>query len=220
MAIVAASGNGAAPAVEKRDGGTVVHGGGFTSESPMTKNVSAAELADDFGLGYGSKVIAKVDGGEYSDRVGISGAVAGAVIGGATELGYDATATEWVVQAGNVTTTLGGTAYKGLAGGAAGPDPTRDFVAQLETTRLYGAVDIDVFASGEPGYNHLVTKSNNPDGDAPGAVAHYKDTSDGTSNSNDKAANTTRAVPGQLVYMQGGITAKLDTYKAKDSKES
>mgnify|MGYP003125153466 CR=1 FL=1 len=161
MAIVAASGNGAAPAVEKRDGGTIAHGGTLTSESPMTQNLTVAELADDFGLPYGSKVIAKVDGGEYSDRVGISGAVAGAVIGGATELGYDATATEWVVQAGNVTTTLGGTAYKGLAGGAAGPDPTRDFVAQLETTRLYGAVDIDVFASGEPGATRLHAGWNN-----------------------------------------------------------
>ena len=68
MAIVAASGNGAAPAVEKRDGGTIAHGGTLTSESPMTQNLTVAELADDFGLPYGSKVIAKVDGGEYSDR--------------------------------------------------------------------------------------------------------------------------------------------------------
>jgi len=220
MATVAPTGDGLQPAVEKRDGGTVVHGGGFTSESPMTNNLSAADLADDFGEEYGSRVIAKVDGGEYSDRVGISGAVPGAVTGGTTELGYDATATEWVVQAGNVTTTLGGVAYDGLIGGAAGPDPTRDNIAELETTRLYGDIDIDVYASGEPGYNHWVTKSNNADGDAPGAEAAYKDTSDGTSASNDLAANTTRAVPGQLVYMQGGKLPKEDSYKAKDSAES
>lgn len=220
MATVAPTGDGLQPAVEKRDGGTVVHGGGFTSESPMTNNLSAADLADDFGAEYGSRVIAKVDGGEYSDRVGISGAVPGAVTGGATELGYDATATEWVVQAGNVTTTLGGVSYDGLIGGAAGPDPTRDMVNELETTRLYGDIDVDVYASGEQGYNHWVTKSNNADGDAPGAEAAFKDTSDGTSASNDLAANTTRAVPGQLVYMQGGKLPNETQYKAKDSRES
>jgi len=221
MATVAPTGDGLQPAVEKRDGGTVVHGGGFTSESPMTNNLSAADLADDFGAEYGSRVIAKVDGGEYSDRVGISGAVPGAVTGGTTELGYDATATEWVVQAGNVTTTLGGVAYDGLIGGAAGPDPNRDFVAELETTRALGKVDIDVFASGEPGYNHLVTKSNNPDGDAPGSVQNYVAPSGaGDVNSNDLAANTTRAIPGQLVYMQGGKKPFETQYKAKDSAES
>jgi hypothetical protein len=221
MATVAPSGAGDQPAVEKRDGGTVINGGTFTSESPMTKNLTLADIADDFGEEYGSKVIAKVDGGEYSDRVGVSGAVPGSVTGGTTKLGYDATATEWVVQAGNVTTTLGGVAYDGLIGGAAGPDPTRDFVAELETTRVYGDIDIDVYASGEPGYNHWVTKSNNFAGDAPGAVQNYVAPSGaGDVNSNDLAANTTRAVPGQLVYMQGGKIPFETQYKAKDSAES
>ncbi len=221
MATVAPTGDGLQPAVEKRDGGTVVHGGSFTSESPMTNNLSAADLADDLGEGYGSRVIAKVDGGEYSDRVGISGAVPGAVTGGTTELGYDATATEWVVQAGNVTTTLGGVAYDGLIGGAAGPDPTRDSIAEIETTRVYGNIDVDVYASGEQGYNHLVTKSNNFAGDAPGAVQNYVAPSGaGNVSSNDLAANTTRAVPGQLVYLQGGVIPFETQYKAKDSKES
>jgi hypothetical protein len=221
MATVAPTGTGSDPAVEKRDGGTVIHGGTFTSESPMTKNLTLADIADDFGEEYGSRVIAKVDGGEYSDRVGISGAVPGSVTGGTTQLGYDATATEWVVQAGNVTTTLGGVAYDGLVGGAAGPDATRDNVADIKNTRLYGDIDIDVYASGESGYNHWVTKNNNADGDAPGALSAYINPASGAAvQSNDLAANTTRAVPGQLVYLQGGVVPFGTQYKAKDSAES
>lgn len=215
MATVAPSGAGDQPAVEKRNGGTVVHGGTFTDESPMTKNLSAAELADDQGDDYGSKVIAKVDGGEYSDRVGISGVRAGAVVPGVTELGYDATATEWVMEAGNVTTTLGGVAYDGLIGAAAGPDPTRDNIYQLETTRDYGEVDIDVYAMPSSGYNSWVTRTGG------GQLVQFiaPASGDGVSPSNDAAANTTLAVPGELTYMFGGLIPKNDVYKAKDSAE-
>jgi len=215
MATVAPSGGGLHAAVEKRDGGTVLNGGTFTSESPMTKNLSLADVADDVGAGFGSKVIAKVDGGIYSDRVGISGAVPGAVVGGTTELGYNASNSEWVVIGGNVTTTLGGTAYTGLIGGASGPNPTRDFVAELETTRDYGTVAVDVFAVPSSGWNGWVTKTGG------GTEVEFIDPAiaGGATASTDAAANTSRAVPGELVYMNGAKMPKQDNYKAKDSAE-
>jgi hypothetical protein len=38
---------------------------------------------------------------------------------------------------------------------------------------------------------------------------------DGTTAASDDAANPTRAIPGELVYMYGALTPKQDDYKAK-----
>lgn len=180
MPTVAPSGAGDQPAVAKNDGGSLIKGGGLTSESPMTKSFTEADLADDFGQPYGSKVIAKEghagDGEAFTDRVGISGAVPGAVVEGETQLGYQADGTEWVVQGGNVTQTLAGNAYDGLIGGAAGPDPTRDHINQLESTRAYGQVDIDPLAPPASGYNSWVTKGTSPGGKTPGELVNFVST--------------------------------------------
>jgi len=216
MGTVAPSGGGIHAAVEKRDGGTVIKGGSLSSDSPMTKSLDLSELADDQGAPYGSQVIAKVAGNQYSDRVGISGAIAGTIVDGVTELGYKPDGTEWVVQGGNVTQTLGGTAYTGLVGGAAGPDPTRGSTMQSSGTRLLGVVDIDVLAAPASGYNSFVTKSGNT-----GVVSDFvRPSGDGTEASDDSAANATRAIPGELTYMFGGKFAQTDNYKAQDVFES
>lgn len=216
------AGDEAVGAGEVKNGGTIIKGGGLTSESPMTRSVQLSELADDQGQPYGSKVIAQDgNGGLYTDKVGISGAVPGAVAEGTTELGYEADATEWVVQGGNVTQTLAGNAYTGLVGGAAGPDPTRDHVNQLETTRAYGAVTIDPLAAPASGYNSWVTKGASPGGKNPGDLVNFvRPSGAGDEASNDNEANTTRAVPGELTYMFGGKLPKQDNYKARDSAES
>lgn len=217
MPTVAPTGDGQQPAVQKIDGGTVIKGGNVASDSPMTNSLSLADIADDFGQEYGSRVIAKDGtGSQYTQRVGVSGAKVGGLVDGVTQLGYDANATEWVVQAGNVTTTLAGEAYTGLIGGAAdiqGADPTRDSTNELETTRDVGQRDIDVLAVPSSGINSWVTITGG------GSEVQFVDTSDGTSASNDKAANTTRAVPGQLTYMYGGKNPLQDDYKAKDAAE-
>jgi len=215
MATVAPTGDGQQPAVEKINGGTLLHAGDLAADSPITQNKSIADMADDQGQAFGSKVIAKEDGGLYSDRVGIIKADGGSVTGGTTELGYKAGRDEWVVMGGNVTTTLAGSAYAGLAGGAAGPDSTRDFVAELETTRDYGQIDIDIFAMPSSGYNAYVTKTGG------GQLVEFIDpaVAGGTTASTDAAANTTMAVPGELTYMFGGKMPKNDNYKAKDSAE-
>jgi hypothetical protein len=221
MPTVAPTGNGDQVAVPKQNGGTVIKGGGLSSESPMTKSLTLSDLADDQGRPHGSRVIAK-DGslGEWSDNVGISGAKVGGIVAGVTQLGYKADSTEWVVVGGNVTQTLAGSSYDGLVGGAAGPDPTRDHVNQIESTRVYGLVDVDIFAVPSSGYNSFVTKSSGPGG-AGGSVSNFvRPSGAGDQASADTAANTTRALPGELTYMFGGKAPQTTSYKAKDSAES
>jgi len=126
---------------EVRDGGTVIRGGS-NAAGVMTNSLSLADIADDQGQSFGSKVVTNDGtGSEFTDRVGVEKAQSGGSIA------YNADATEWVVKGSNVTTTLGGVANSTLIGGAAGPDPVRDNVAELETTRDYGVLDLDVLAA-------------------------------------------------------------------------
>lgn len=195
---------------EVRDGGTVLRGGS-NAAGVMTKSLSLAEIADDQGQSFGSKVVANDGtGSKFTDKAGVDKAVAGGT------LAYQAGATEWVVKGGNVSTTLGGVANTTLIGGQAGPDPVRDNIAQLETTRDYGVLDIDVLAAPASGYNSYRTITGG------GVEKNYINPSvtGGATNSSDAAANTTRAVPGQLVYRTGAANPKQDDYKAKDSPES
>lgn len=225
MPTVAPSGGGVHAAVEKRNGGTIVHGGALGADSPMSKNLSVAELADDLGQSYGSKVIAKVGtGSQFTDRVGISGVRPAAVVGGQTQLGYNADSSEWVMRGGNVTRTLSGFSNTLMIGGASdvhGADPTRDSINQLESTRLYGKVDIDILARPASGYNSFATKSAGPGG-AGGTLSRFIDpaVAGGATNSADAAGNPTRAVPGELTFMFGGKLPKQENYKARDSAES
>jgi len=203
---------------EVRDGGTILKGGS-NAAGIFTKSLSLAEVADDQGQAFGSKVIAKHAGGSeanfpFTDQAGTIKAQGGASqsgTAGSTELGYKADGTEWVVKGGNVTRTLAGTADLSLIGGAAGPDPTRDSTYQIESTRDMGDIDLDIFAAPASGYKSNVTVTGG------GVEVEFKDTSDGTSASADKAANTTRAVPGQLVYRTGAAVVKLDTYKSQEA---
>ena len=195
---------------EVRDGGTVIRGGS-NAAGVMTKSLSLAEIADDQGQSFGSKVVANDGtGNQYTDRVGVGKAVSGGT------LAYQAGATEWVVKGGNVSTTLGGVANTTLIGGQAGPDPVRDNIAQLETTRDYGVLDLDVLATPASGYNSFRTITGG------GVQKNFINpaVAGGATNSSDSAANTTRAVPGELVYRTGAANPKQDDYKAKDSPES
>jgi hypothetical protein len=217
MPIVAASGNGAAPSVEKNNGGTVLGGGNISTTGPMTKNLSINSLADNVGKAIGSKVIAKVGtGSQYTDRVGVSGAVPGSVTAGTTVLGYKANSTEWVMKGGNVTVTLGGTANTTLIGGQSGPKPDRDGINQIQRTRTNGTLDIDVLARPSSGIASYVVKTGG------GTLKNFIDpaVAGGATTSADSAGAPTRAVPGELVYMYGSILPKQDNYKAKDSFES
>ena len=203
---------------EKKDGGTVLNGGS-NAAGIMTKNLSLADIADDVGAGFGSKVISNHGiGAATTDRAGVIQAQGGASqsgTAGVTEFGFDANATQWVMKGNNVTTTLGGNANSSLKSPAAGPDPVRDNIAQLETTRDRGTIVIDVLARPSTDITPAVTITG-------GGVekSYIRPSGAGDQASNDLAANTSRSVPGQLIYRTGAANPKEDAYKSKESPES
>ena len=211
MATIAPSGAGDQPAVDNFQGATILNGGDLQPDSFITNNIPLSENADDQGQPFGSKVIASVDGGEYSDRVGISGASPEAVVPGETELGYQSNNEEWVMNGGNVTKTLAGKPYDGLAGGAAGPDATRKSPYLLESTRSYGDVDIDVYHHPDSGFNGWVARS----GD--GELIRFIDptVASGATPSEDSSSK----MPGTITYMVGGAFPTNDKYKRTDIAE-
>jgi len=52
-------------------------------------------------------------------------------------------------------------------------------------------------------------------GGSAGNAFNYVQAGDGSTAATDDAANPTRAIPGELVYMHGALTPKQDDYKAK-----
>jgi hypothetical protein len=223
MPTVAPTGNGDQAAVENRNAGTVIKGGNAAADSPLQNTIAVSELADDQGTPLGSKVIASDGAGtQYTDKHGIQDAVGNAGTDGVTQLGYAADSTEWVVLGGNVTQTLAGAAYTDLRGAAAeieGANVLRDSTYQVEASRVLGIVDVDIQAVPSSGYNSWVTKSAGPGGAGGTSQPMIKPSGAGDEQSVDKAANTSRAVPGELTYMFGGKLPNTDNYKAQDAAE-
>lgn len=200
MATTTAKGSGSTV----NDGGTVVKAGNVSSDSPVTKALGVNELADDVGASHGSKVVAQ-GGGASAGFVGVKKAQTGG------SLAYNASATEWVVRGGNVTSTLGGVANDVLVSAASDRNGATitDFVAEnLKVSRngLYSDRSFNVLAV--PGTAMVPGRS--------------KGTGAGTTVtlSADNAAAPTRGVPGELTYHFGaGTGAVTDEYKAKDAFE-
>jgi hypothetical protein len=214
MATVRPSGAGdeAVGTGEVRNGGTVLRGGS-NAAGVMTKSLSLAEIADDQGQSFGSKVVVNAGSGNiYTDRAGVSQARAGQ----AGTIAYQADSTEWVVKGGNVSVTLNGAANTTLVGGAAGPDPVRGSIAGLQTTRDYGSMEIDPLAAPASGINSYRTITGG------GFEKNFIDpaVAGGATNSADSNVAATRAIPGELVYRNGSANPIQDNYKAKDAKES
>ena len=207
------AGDEAVGAGAKNDGGTVIHGGS-NAAGVMTKNLSLADIADDFGESFGSKVVVNAgSGANTTDRAGVSQARAGQ----AGTIAYNSTATQWVVQGGNVTTTLNNAANTKLIGGAAdseGMNATRSNVTSNNKRKRIGATDIDVYKQPSNVINGFVTRT------GAGTNKNFVSPADGTTTASDNEANTTRAVPGELTYMFGGKNPKQDQYKGKDTPES
>jgi|TARA_B100000085_G_scaffold278281_2_gene299866 hypothetical protein len=203
---------------EVRDGGTVLRGGS-NSAGVMTKNLSLADIADDQGQSFGSKVIANHgDGAATTDMAGVikaQGGVSQSGTAGTTVLGYQSDGTEWIFKGGNVTTTIAGVANTTLIGGAAGPDPVRDNVAQLETYRDHGSLDLDVAAAPSTTFNPARTITGG------GALKNYINpaVAGGSTSSADSAANTTRGIPGEFVYRDGSANPIQDDFKSKEAAE-
>ena len=93
------------------------------------KNLSLADIADKFDDVTGSIVVANVETESTTDRAGFQSSQSGLAPQGA-KIAFNASATQWVMQGGNVTTTLGGAANTVLRGGA------RDWSTNLTMQRL------------------------------------------------------------------------------------
>ena len=198
----------------KNDAGTIVKGGTPASDSPIQNVKSEAEFADDRGEDFGSKVVANDGtGAATTDRAGVKKAVSGGT------LAFSASATQWIMKGGNVSTTIGGVANTSLVGGARDYDAKRnDFATEaarvIIDTELVGASGFDVFAV--PSAAIVPGRTNH--GYA-GNASTFVNPADGTAAVATEIAPS-QAVPGELTYMFGAINPKQDDYKDKNLLES
>ena len=204
------------------DAGTLVHAGTPASDSPIQSVLTADELADDQGTSHGSKVVANDGtGANTTDRAGVAKAVSGGT------LAYSAGPTEWVMQGGNVTTTLGGVANDLLIGGQ------RDYAGDLNDDATEVArtkiKDVKQGLYSSRGFNMLARPSTNinpnrsgsgTDGKGTGAGSPFTFTNpaDGTAAVAAEIAPS-RSVPGELVYRDGSAEPVQDDYKASNAAE-
>ena len=206
MALRNTTGGAYSAAAVRNDAGTVVKGGTPASDSPIQNVKSLADLADDFGTSFGSKVVAQ--DGAAGDYAGVAKAVS------AGTLAYQAGATNWVVRGGNVTTTLGGVSNTIIAGAGRDSGELNDFATKA------GRVIIDNQLVGASGYNVFATPSTDL---VPGRTRLstagddfvFVNPADGTPAVATEIAPS-QAVPGELTYFFGELAvATTDEYKSK-----
>lgn len=213
MALRNAVGGAYSAAGVKNDGGTVVKGGNVASDSPMTNSLGVDTLADDFGTSFGSKVIAQADTG---DKAGVAKAVSGGT------LAYQASATEWVVRGGNVTSTLGGVASDVLVSPARDTGDLNDFRTEALRTKISDRL---VGSKADEAFNMFARPSadivpGRTKGSNAGTVSTMVNPADGTAAVATEIAPS-QAVPGELTYFFGELAvATTDEYKAKNVAES
>lgn len=213
--LVNAVGGSYSAASAKNDAGTVVKGGTPASDSPIQNVLGLNTLADDRGEAFGSKVVANDGTGAVTtDRAGVQKAVSGGT------LAFSAGATQWVMQGGNVSTTIGGVANTSLIGGA------RDYAGDLNDFATEAArVIIDTERVGASGYDVFAAPSSNI---VPGRtrLAEAGDASVFVNPADGSAAVASeiapsQAVPGELTYHFGALAEPTtDEYKAKNVLES
>lgn len=213
MALRNAVGGAYSAAGVKNDGGTVVKGGNVASDSPMTNSLGVDTLADDFGTSFGSKVIAQADTG---DKAGVAKAVSGGT------LAYQASATEWVVRGGNVTSTLGGVANDVLVSPARDTGDLNDFRTEALRTKISDRL---VGSKADEAFNMFARPSadivpGRTKGSNAGTVSTMVNPVDGTAAVATEIAPN-QLVPGELTYFFGELAvATTDEYKAKNVAES
>jgi len=200
---------------EVKDGGSIYHAGNAdTTTGPISNAVTIAGTVDDL-RDVGSKVVANDGtGAATTDRVGVAKALSGGT------LAYNATATQWVMRGGGVTSTLSNVATTALDTTAANwKGVVRDGVHDLITTRQLGTGGgtFDIYAVPSTDITPNFTK-----GAGAGTVVNYVAPSGtGGHTGADNAATPSRAIPGELTYHFGGLAAPTtDEYKAKDAFES
>ena len=214
MALRNTTGGAYSAASVRNDNGTIVRAGNVSSDGPITKVLGLNDLADDKGEAIGSKAnYGGVSQGNTGDKAGVQKAVSGGT------LAFSAGATQWVMQGGNVSTTIGGVANTSLVGGARDYDAKRnDFLTEANRviidTELVGASGFDVFAV--PSTEIVPGRTNH--GYA-GNASTFVNPADGSVAVATEIAPS-QAVPGELTYMFGAINPKQDDYKDKNLLES
>lgn len=181
----------------------------------VVKSLGTNTLANDTGVSFGSKVLAKVGtGANTTDRFGISGAIPGGT------LAYNAPATRWIMYGVGVTTNLNNTSNNTIyTAGASWNGRQENFVTAVSGTMLLGSGTInsfDFYADPNGTINPNFTKAANA-----GSRANFvRPSGAGTVATNAADYFMTRAVPGELTYRFGGANPVLADYRAKDSFES
>jgi hypothetical protein len=214
MATVRPSGAGdvAVGTGEVKDGGSIFQAGNAdTTTGPISNAVTIVGTVDDL-RDVGAKVVANDGtGAATTDRVGVAKALSGGT------LAYNATASQWVMRGGGVTSTLSNVATTALDTTAANwKGVVRDGVHELLTTRRLGTQVFDIYATPSTDITPNYTK-----GAGAGTAQTYHDGLAASGVATDNAATPTRSVPGELTYHFGGLAAPTtDEYKAKDAFES
>jgi hypothetical protein len=217
MALRNTTGGSYSAAAVRNDAGTVVKGGTPASDSPIQNVKSLADLADDFGTSFGSKVVANDGtGGVTTDRAGVAKAVSGGT------LAHQASATQWVVRGGNVTTTLAGVANDILVSPARDTGDLNDFATEVTRTKISDRL---VGSKADESFNIYARPSSNivpgrTKGSNAGNASTMVNPADGTDAVASEIAPS-QAVPGELTYFFGELAvATTDEYKAKNVAES
>ena len=200
------------------DGGTIVKAGNKESDSPITNDLSVNTLADNVGdrSDYGSKVLGNVGtGASTTDRVGISGAIAGSVADNAA-LVFNASATDWVIR--GVAENLGGNSNTAIRKfGATIGDGRYDNTHGTIADRLIGSKADEAFDVMARPSTEIVpgrTKGSNA-----GNATTMVNPADGTAAVASEIFPSL-SVPGELTYHFGGQgKPTTDEYKARDAFE-
>jgi len=209
------------------DGGTIIKAGNKASDSPITNDLSVNTLADNLGeRRIGSKVVANAGtGAATTDRVGVSGAIAANVADGAV-LGFNASATQWVMQGGNVTTTLAGSANTRLASPAReivnSVGASNDVATKVARTKISDVTqgsgvseEFNIFA--RPSTQIVPGRTI---GGGAGETLTFTNPADGSAAVKAEIAPS-KALPGELTYHFGALgDPTTDEYKSKEDRES
>lgn len=194
----------------KNNGATLLAAGNVDTNGPITQVLQIVDIADDFGLPFGSKVVENDGtGAATTDRVGVSG------INPSVALGYNPSASEWLIR--GVATTIGGVANEALLSKGSDFDGSiKDNVFEINHTHTIGSGNgsFDFYARPSTDITPNYTKGGNA-----GAEQNFVQ-SDGSTPATDDAATPTRSVPGELTYRFGGPLPLNDDYKAKNIFES
>lgn len=213
MATIAPSGDGTSPSTKaniRNNSGYVA--GNFAAG--VVKGLGINTLADDFGKSFGSKVVLKDGtGANTTDRVGVTGVVG-------SNIAYNATATQWIMNGVGVTTKLNNQNNNVLFSASSDWDgKENNYISAVSGTMLYGSGDLatfDFFANSNGTIQPNFTKAANA-----GAKSNFvRPSGNGTIAVTPSDVLPSKAVPGELTYRTGASMPVNADYKAKDSFES